>query len=144
MFEKILLPIDLGEPEAYRAAIETVGGMAKAFGAEVRLVTVVEPLPGYVITNMPEDVTARGAEETAADLDKVAKEAGAAAGGMATTAVRRGAVYHEVLQEAEEWGADLIAMASHRPEMSTYLLGSNAARIVRHAHCSVLVLRGGV
>ena len=38
-------------------------------------------------------------------------------------------------------GADLIVIGSHRPAMSTYLLGSNAKTIVRHAKCSVLVLR---
>ena len=37
--------------------------------------------------------------------------------------------------------ADLIVIGSHRPAMSTYLLGSNAKTIVRHAKCSVLVLR---
>jgi nucleotide-binding universal stress UspA family protein len=35
----------------------------------------------------------------------------------------------------------MIVMASHRPEMSDYLLGANAARVVRHAKISVLVVR---
>ena len=55
--------------------------------------------------------------------------------------VRTGGVYPEVLAEAQDWGADLIVIGSHRPAMSTYLLGSNAKTIVRHAKCSVLVLR---
>jgi nucleotide-binding universal stress UspA family protein len=46
-----------------------------------------------------------------------------------------------VLAEAEEWGADLVVVGSHRPTMATYLLGSNAKTIVRHAKCSVLVVR---
>ena len=45
------------------------------------------------------------------------------------------------LAEAEDWGADLIVVGSHRPTMATYLLGSNAKTIVRHAKCSVLVVR---
>ena len=52
-----------------------------------------------------------------------------------------GGVYHDVLQEAEKIGADLIVVGSHRPTMATYLIGSNAAAIVRHAKCSVLVVR---
>ena len=55
--------------------------------------------------------------------------------------VRYGAIYPEVLAEAEDWGADLIIVGSHRPGMATYLLGSSAAAIVRHAKCSVLVVR---
>ena len=35
----------------------------------------------------------------------------------------------------------MIVMASHDPVLSDYLLGSVAARVVRHAHCSVLVAR---
>ena len=58
-----------------------------------------------------------------------------------TTAVRMGSVYNEVLAEAEEHKADLIVIGSHRPAMATYLLGSNATTIVRHAPCSVLVVR---
>ncbi len=62
-------------------------------------------------------------------------------GATADTVVRLGSVYTEVIDEAKAWGADLIVISSHRPSMSTYFLGSNAAQIVRHAMCSVLVLR---
>ena len=58
-----------------------------------------------------------------------------------SVAVASGGVYHELLREATEWGADLIVVGSHRPVMSDYLLGSNAKTIVRHAQCSVLVVR---
>jgi nucleotide-binding universal stress UspA family protein len=44
-----------------------------------------------------------------------------------------------LLQEPAE--ADLIVMASHRPAMKTYFLGSNAGHVVRYASCSVLVVR---
>jgi nucleotide-binding universal stress UspA family protein len=58
-----------------------------------------------------------------------------------SSAVSSGGVYHELLREAEEFGADLIVVGSHRPVMSDYLLGSNAKTIVAHANCSVLVVR---
>ena len=38
-------------------------------------------------------------------------------------------------------GADLIVVGSHRPAMKDYLLGTNAAPVVRHATCSMLVAR---
>jgi len=47
----------------------------------------------------------------------------------------------EILRVAEEAGADLIVVGSHRPAMKDYLLGTNASRVVRHARCSVLVAR---
>jgi nucleotide-binding universal stress UspA family protein len=36
--------------------------------------------------------------------------------------------------------ATLIVMGAHRPAFQDYLIGPNAARVVRHAKCSVLVL----
>lgn len=56
-------------------------------------------------------------------------------------AVRSGNIGGEILAEADECGADLIVMASHRPEMKDYLIGPNAAFVARHGTCSVLVLR---
>jgi nucleotide-binding universal stress UspA family protein len=58
-----------------------------------------------------------------------------------SSVVHLGGVYNEVLKEASRIAADLIVVGSQRPTMSTYLLGSNAATIVRHAKCSVLVVR---
>ena len=58
-----------------------------------------------------------------------------------SSTTRVGGIYHELLQEAKGWNADLIVVGSHRPVMIDYLLGSNAKAIVRHAQCSVLVVR---
>jgi nucleotide-binding universal stress UspA family protein len=49
--------------------------------------------------------------------------------------------YNTILDEAEKTGADLIIITSHRPGLQDYLLGSTAAKVVRHANCSVLVVR---
>ena len=46
-----------------------------------------------------------------------------------------------IVTSARDLSANLIVMGSHRPELQDYLLGPNAARVVRHAACSVLVVR---
>ncbi|HCP2705570.1 TPA: universal stress protein, partial [Escherichia coli] len=46
-----------------------------------------------------------------------------------------------ILEMAKKIPAHMIIIASHRPDITTYLLGSNAAAVVRHAECSVLVVR---
>ena len=81
--------------------------------------------------------SARSAEESVA---KLAKDSGFDSTRL-TTVVRQGGIYHEVLEEAELMGADLIVMVSHRPALKTYFLGSNAGHVVRYAKCSVLVVR---
>jgi nucleotide-binding universal stress UspA family protein len=55
--------------------------------------------------------------------------------------VLHGTVYDEILRAADAVGADLIVLGAHRPELRDYLLGSNAARVVRHARQSVYVVR---
>ena len=49
-------------------------------------------------------------------------------------------IYAEILGFVEEAEADLV-VGSHRPMIKDYQLGTNAARVVRHACCSVLVAR---
>jgi universal stress protein F len=60
---------------------------------------------------------------------------------MIAPAERRRQCYAGILGVAEEAGADLIVVGSHRPAMRDYLFGATASRVVRHANCSVLVAR---
>ena len=62
-------------------------------------------------------------------------------GMKAETIVRHGSIYEEILDAAEEIEADQIVIGAHRPQLSDYLLGPNTARVVRHAKCSVNVVR---
>jgi len=52
-----------------------------------------------------------------------------------------GAIYEQIISVAESIKADLIVMAAHRPAFKDYLLGPNAARVVRHSNRSVLAVR---
>ena len=56
--------------------------------------------------------------------------------------VMHGRVYDQIITAADRLEVDAIVMASHTPELSDYLLGPNAARVVRHAKQSVFVVRG--
>lgn len=53
----------------------------------------------------------------------------------------RGHVARSLVDYATEIGADCIVMGSHEPGLADYLLGSTAARVVRHAPCAVHVFR---
>lgn len=140
MFEKILIPLDLTEPELTRQALDEALAIARPTSARLRLVNVQSLVPvafiDYIPPNFDEELRSSAEQELADVAEKLdyPKE-------RVTTVVRFGAIYPEVLAEAEDWGADLIVLSSHRPAMSTYLLGSNAKTIVRHAKCSVLVVR---
>ncbi|MDX5360000.1 MAG: universal stress protein [Alphaproteobacteria bacterium] len=139
MFNRILVPVDLDEENTIGNAVRAASDLAKQHGAELRLLTVLPVIPASVSLYMPEDVLSKRVDESKAALANLAKETDPSL--KVTTVVRKGTIYDEVIREAEAADCDLIVMTSHRPEMSTYLLGSNAARIVRHSNCSVLVLR---
>jgi nucleotide-binding universal stress UspA family protein len=58
------------------------------------------------------------------------------------SSVKRGDARQEIVEEAKDWRADLIIVGSHgRTGVQRWLLGSVAEHIVRHAPCSVEVVR---
>ena len=141
VFKKILLPIDLDQAELTRHAMEAAIEIIKP-SAELRLVNVQAMLPAMLIEyGLPDYesevrlLAEKRIAETAAKIDYPS----------VSTIVRIGdPIYHEALIEAKEWDADLIVICSNQPTLATYLLGSNAAKIVRHATCSVLVVRSRI
>jgi nucleotide-binding universal stress UspA family protein len=58
-----------------------------------------------------------------------------------TQDVRLGSIGGEILASIRDTGADLVVMASHRPEMTDYLIGPNAAHVVMNTKASVFVVR---
>jgi nucleotide-binding universal stress UspA family protein len=140
MFKTILVPIDLADIEVAKPALDAAVELAKVSNGALKLVTVRSLMPVTYLEYAPADF-----DETA--KAEAERELNALTGTLAlpkerlSCVVRVGSVYGEVLDEAKACGADLIVVGSHRPSMATYLIGSNAKTIVRHAHCSVLVVR---
>ncbi|MDR3495098.1 MAG: universal stress protein [Ancalomicrobiaceae bacterium] len=140
MFHKILVPVDPQDVNFAAKAVEHAARFAKECNGTVRLIAVSPVLTGYVTEFLPSDFQKEVDREAEDKLD-VLKNTALAVGGKAEVVIRLGSVYTEVVEEAKDWGADLIVVSSHQPKLTTYLIGSNAAQIVRHARCSVLVLR---
>jgi nucleotide-binding universal stress UspA family protein len=140
MYKTLLVPIDLADVETARPALDRAVALAQASNGTVRLINVRPLVPVAYMEFVPATFDLdqqRDAEEMLADIAASLPLPAE----RVSAVVRLGSVYNEVLQEAETTGADLVVIASHRPTMATYLLGSNASTIVRHATCSVLVVR---
>ena len=140
MYHRIVLAVDLAEPAAEPKGLKEALELATASGGELKLVNVQPMLPATFMEYVPADFDAAQESRARAALEAIAAkiEPGVV---KLSTSVTSGGVYHELLREAQDFGADLIVVGSHRPVMSDYLLGSNAKTIVRHAQCSVLVVR---
>ena len=140
MYRKILIPIDTDEPAVAEPGVYFAAQLAALTNGAVRLIHVIPAIPLSFREFLPPHVSADRENAAHSTLLEMAKKANVPMGLFSHT-LRTGAVSDEVLTEAEIWGADLIIVGSHSPSMSTYLLGSNAQKIVRHANCSVLVVR---
>ncbi len=140
MYRKILLAVDLAddssEPKGLKEALELI----ELSSGALRLVYVQPMLPATFLEYVPADFDAEQERRAQESLTALASRI-ALPPARLSSSVASGGVYHELLREAAEWGADLIVVGSHRPVMSDYLLGSNAKTIVAHAPCSVLVVR---
>lgn len=136
MYSHILVPVSF-EPDRDAAASLAVARALGAGGAaRLTLLHVIEDLPPYAAEYLP----AGYLDQTRADLAK-GLAAMAADFPDAAVAVIEGAPGRAILDYAAEQGVDCIVIVSHRPGMQDLLLGSTAARIVRHATCSVHVVR---
>jgi nucleotide-binding universal stress UspA family protein len=140
MFKRILVPVDLAEPELAGPAIKTACAMAGGANGTVRIVHVLPMTPVMLAEYVPPDFDAQQRKSAEDGMAKLTGECGLAPDRVSGI-VRQGGIYHEVIEEAKAMNADLIVMTSHRPDMRSYFLGSNAGHVVRYANCSVLVLR---
>jgi len=136
MFKTILVPIDMAHVAEGKAIID-IAAEHGATGAKIILLNVAEEIPGWAAAELPAGLLEQSRAKSEADLKALAK-----ASGMAMDVeVRTGHPYKTILEVAEEKAADLVIIASHRPGLQDYFLGSTAAKVVRHAKCSVLVIR---
>jgi len=140
MFSKILVPIDPAEPAFSDDAVAKAGQLAKDYDGKVHLVAICPEVQRFVASQLPEGFQDKEMAETRGMLDKLAQSM-TLPDDHVSTEVRVGTVDNELLDAAKAAGADLIVMASHKPGLSTYFVGSHGAHIVRHAPCSVMVLR---
>jgi nucleotide-binding universal stress UspA family protein len=141
MFKTILLPVDLGEETSWTKALQAAVLHARNDGGSLHVLTVVPNFgEGIVGAYFPPDFAERALATAKSELEAFCAER-VPADVAATAMVRSGRIYEEVIETAKEINADLIVMASHRPALRDYLIGPNAERIMRHAACSVLVVR---
>lgn len=136
----VLMPVDLAYPEVVRKEVE----MALKLLAEDGVIDMLYVDEARIHHSMVP--TARGtafSEKHQAVLDTVQSmlEQFVPAAHRGKSLIRTGVVFDEVVTQAKQTDVDAIVMASAKPKFRSYLLGSNAAKVVRHAHCSVFVVR---
>jgi len=134
MYKNILVPI---APDHINDCQDQLAAAQRLLAEDGRIVvlSVVEELPSYIGSYFPKEQVQESIERFDQALKKTLPS------DRIETHVVSGHPTNTVLAWARKHGVDCIVVSSHREGLSGLLLGSTAARVVRHAKCSVDVLR---
>lgn len=139
MFRSILLAVDPDRREEATKLLAFAAELRSNFGAALTLATVM-PDWSMMLRAQRSPVAVRqlfGVAEA-----RLAALAHSVAGvGEAYYRVESGLVYRGILNAAASVNADLILLSSPAPRWQDGLFGTTAARVARHAPCSVFVVR---
>ena len=135
MYKNILIPIVFDEKHDTNASYIAARALADE-DAKFTVIHVMEAMPSSLVSQMPPDLLAKARSEVEASLAK-----SASALPEATPVLKTGQAGHTIVHYANENDIDCVVIASHIPGIENFFLGSTADRVVRHARCSVHVIR---
>ncbi len=135
MYKNVLVPIALDHERDTKEALSIAKAIAEK-GAKITALHVMEEVPAYVAQYLPEGQL----EENVHELQARMKEELAGEDNIGIKVVS-GHAGHAIVDYAKHNDVDCIVVASHRPGLTDFFLGSTAARVVRHAPCAVHVSR---
>lgn len=138
MYNRIMVPVDLGHVESLDKALSTARDLAGHYKSEIVYVGVSAATPSSM-AHTPAEFAEKLSALASAEAEK---------GGVKTAA--HPITSHDpavdldpmLLKAVDETGADLVVMASHIPSLTDYLWPSNGGTIASRAKVSVMVVRG--
>ncbi len=141
MFKEVLVPIDLGQRSSWERSIPFAIEIVRHFSARLHIMTVV-PDDGfhYVSHFFPEHYEHAMLEQADKALHAFVAEQ-VPTEMTVQCIVAHGSIYREIVNTADQIGADAIIMASHTPDLSDILIGPNAERVLHRFKRSVLIIR---
>ncbi len=136
MFKHILLPVDVAHLDEGHKTLE-VALAIKSPDTSITLLYVMEDIPNWTDLDLPPNFKQNSMQTARKSLESIAATTDA----PIEIETRTGHAYSTILKEAEAMDIDLIILASHKPGLKDYFIGSNTTKIVSHAGCSVVVVR---
>lgn len=139
--KKIIAAVDLVHKTSDSKVVTEAISLAQTHDADVEVVFVIPDQQStfaqtYIPADMRERVEVEAREELATYAD------GFPWGDLGhSTQVLHGVVYEKIIEHADQQQASFIVIGANRPTVADLFIGPNAARVSRHALCSVLVVR---
>ena len=141
--QNILVPVDF--TEASLAAARYAASLAQNYNARLYVLHVKEPYPvhGRIAAGSLEDVQKKRIQKEQAELPKVIPEAFKDLIPVEDIQVTGTPIYRVIVDKARQFGIDVIVMASQdRKGWMRFFKKNITAHVLRHAPCSVFVVRG--
>lgn len=143
MSRSVLCAVDISNVGKDDQVLKTAKRLADLDGAQLDVVTIVPDFGKSLVAGFFD--ASHHAEALKAAKAELKQQIIASLGPDADAKIRHvvatGTAYEEILRTAKETGCGLIVIGAHKPDFADYLLGPNAARVVRHSQCSVHVVR---
>ena len=145
---KILLAID--GSDCSQQAVETVAQRPWPAGSQVKIISAVSlfvpvaPDPLVLYIGYRDEMLEAERKRARGDLNRAAERLrrGSCAQLQIGTKIVEGNPKRVIIEEGENWGADLIVVGSHGyTGAKRWLMGSVAQSVVTHAPCSVEIVR---
>ncbi len=139
MYKDILVPVDTSDEMAWRKPLEAAVALAQLCGAQLHVMAVVPSLKSSLVGSFfPADFEQKMHEKASTELHEfVAQHVPPEL--TVQTVIAVGTIYEEIIHYADQLKCDLIIMGRSSSHRTSFLLGPNASRVMRHAKTSVLV-----
>ncbi len=135
MYNTIIVPTDLSHEESTVHSLQKAEKLSD--NGRIILLHVLDAIPAYAKAAVPDDIMLEVAPHAREILKGLVNRSRV----KAEIEIHNGRAYSQIINSAKEHEADLIIINSHQPGLQDYLLGSTAAKVVRHSPSSVLVVR---
>ena len=141
MFKSLLLPVDLAAGTGKRRALEVAIDLQRHWQADLNLLAVLPDFGMSIVGSFfDDDFATKALAEVESQLDLFCSD-NIPPGLTYRQHVAKGSIYDQILAAVDSLEIDCIVMGSHRAARTDHLLGPNAARVVRHAPCTVVIVR---
>lgn len=138
---KIITAVDLVNKSSDRHVILEAISLAKTHNSDVEVLFVIpDQQAGFLQNYIPADMRKKVQQEAEEELADYTQEFDWGEVKYSTL-VLRGVVYEKIIEHSEAVKSNFIVIGSNRPSVKDLFIGPNAARVARHASCSVLIVR---
>ncbi|MBU0925806.1 universal stress protein [bacterium] len=140
MFKNILVTIHLQYIENHPKVLSTALKVLAEDG-KITLLFVNENMKHGSVSPLMEETNQKNYNKEALEQLKQIADKYSVPREKVNFKIREGVSHQEIIEEAKKIKADTIIMMASRPGLKSYFIGTTAERVIRHANCSVFVLR---